>query len=174
MHERIHSGEKPHECPECGKRFGQLAHMTTHIRIHTGEKPYSCGECGKSFSDPSQLRVHRRFHSGEKNYECGKCGKRFTTNTHLKVHLRTHTGEKPFRCLHCHKRFSDSSSLKRHIQGKKQQPIRVLAIIRLSRMSGAIRMSERLSELEKHVQVDHSSFHRVNEESVTVDSEGND
>ncbi|KAH8031219.1 hypothetical protein HPB51_014055 [Rhipicephalus microplus] len=38
-HERIHTGDRPFQCPNCPKRFVQKTHLETHLRQHTGERP---------------------------------------------------------------------------------------------------------------------------------------
>ena len=48
-----HTEVKNHECDICKKKFTQKGDLVRHFRIHLGEKPYGCAECGKWYTQSS-------------------------------------------------------------------------------------------------------------------------
>ena len=88
VHMRRHSGEKPHACTMCDKRFLQLASLTNHMRVHTGQRPFTCETCGKQFTQETNLRRHHIIHTGTKPYACSVCGQGFTQSSSRKLHMK--------------------------------------------------------------------------------------
>ncbi|XP_011781346.1 PREDICTED: zinc finger protein 92-like [Colobus angolensis palliatus] len=110
----IHTVGKPCECEECGKAFNQCSHLIGHKRIHTREKPYTCEECGKALTQGSHLTGHKGIHTGEKHYSCEECGKAFMHGSILTKNKRIHTVEKCYNGEECGKTFNQSSHLIGH------------------------------------------------------------
>ena len=114
---RIHTLEKPYQCPHCEKKYSQHSQLVIHIRSHTGEKPFICSICNKGFTCSKVLKNHARTHTGEKPFECEFCHRGFAAYCNLIVHRRTHTKERPYVCRLCGKAFEHSGNLSRHIRG---------------------------------------------------------
>lgn len=85
------------KCKECPKVFNHKNSLVYHMKAHTGERNHECSDCGKTFLTSSALnvksillgytrlysnriistQVHNRLHTGEKPYACEHCDKRF-------------------------------------------------------------------------------------------------
>ena len=91
------------------KQFEQIPKFSGNI----GERPHECPECHRKFSSTSNLKTHRRLHTGDKPFPCDLCTCRFTQYVHLKLHIRLHRNERPFNCR-CGKAYISSSGLRTH------------------------------------------------------------
>ncbi|XP_037303615.1 zinc finger protein 79 isoform X2 [Manduca sexta] len=103
-------------CEICGKKCISKASLVDHQRIHSGEKPFQCPECPKKFSVCQRLQIHLRTHTGERPFKCAICPKAFMHKAALNRHDRVHTGVKPYTCSHCGRAFSQSNSMKLHVR----------------------------------------------------------
>ncbi|XP_047423814.1 zinc finger protein 596-like [Mugil cephalus] len=116
-------------CHFCGKEFKGRSQLAVHFQSHTGERPHLCDICGRKFSRPYQLRrhkilVHANRGGGSSSeddaaavdapFSCTVCGKRLKSEALLAAHARIHTDDKPHRCGVCMRSFQTTSCLKQH------------------------------------------------------------
>ncbi|XP_015743393.1 zinc finger protein 576-like isoform X1 [Python bivittatus] len=86
------------DCPDCGRRFGQLANYQHHRLGHAAgcSLPHQCPDCGKSFRQLSNLRRHQAFHRQTQEllpsqpYSCTECGESFNQEAGLHEHYIRH------------------------------------------------------------------------------------
>lgn len=69
----------------CDKTFARQETAVIHQRTHTGLKPHICKICNRGFASSGHLTGHLRSHSGVKNHECTICKKRYAGGNTLKV-----------------------------------------------------------------------------------------
>ena len=49
-----------YQCSYCPKAFDNSSSRRVHERIHTGEKPYKCEDCGAAYPQQSNLQYHKK------------------------------------------------------------------------------------------------------------------
>ncbi|XP_015915023.1 zinc finger protein PLAGL2 [Parasteatoda tepidariorum] len=124
-HLHIHSGDRPFQCNNCGRRFHRKDHLKNHLQVHNPNKiQHSCNFCQKSYCSLLSYRKHLALHAAESgDLECKLCGKALEDREGILHHLKVHTGsrtlrgpsERKYPCDRCDRSFFTKKDVKRHL-----------------------------------------------------------
>ncbi|CRK99337.1 CLUMA_CG012631, isoform A [Clunio marinus] len=111
---RVHKRIRKFKCDICYNKFFNNKSLEGHKLNRHGSRDHICEKCGKGFGSINMLNSHMKSH-GEKSHICDFCGKGFVVSESMRKHIDiVHYKIKRFACTVCNKQFSSNSKLAEH------------------------------------------------------------
>ncbi|XP_022109524.1 zinc finger protein 420-like [Acanthaster planci] len=152
LHMRVHTDERPFECPQCSVQFKQRAHLKYHWMTIHHRDVYECHHCIRFFLDPEELKDHELKHNKavvKPKYFCRVCGRGLSSPGHLAKHERLHSKKKPLSCVPTHPKRG-----RKPVGTKKLKTFRCQYCTKKLRCKSHLEEHERIHTGEKPFQCD--------------------
>lgn len=112
----FHGAGRYFQCPHCPHKAPTNYCLQEHVRIHTGERPHVCHECGLTFRRLYLYNRHKFYHK-EKRFKCPHCPKKFHTSAEVREHSNNnHERVYMYLCPECHKTCTRQKNIRRHMK----------------------------------------------------------
>ncbi|KAL0810714.1 hypothetical protein ABMA28_010038 [Loxostege sticticalis] len=112
----FHSAGRYFQCPHCPHKAPTNYCLQEHVRIHTGERPHVCHECGLTFRRLYLYNRHKFYHK-EKRFKCPHCPKKFHTSAEVREHSNNnHERVYMYLCPECHITCTRQKNIRRHMK----------------------------------------------------------
>lgn len=117
-HTNTHTGNPTSRCEICQETFNTKTAYREHINIHN--KKHECPDCGKCFGNARNLERHEKAHNGIKDFQCSVCANPYTSLRSLQKHMEIKhdiiQGKKQtFTCEICNRSYTRADYLERHL-----------------------------------------------------------
>ncbi|XP_037561722.2 gastrula zinc finger protein XlCGF57.1 [Dermacentor silvarum] len=115
-HLLVHTGERPHVYPDCGRRFTQVSD-----KVRQRRRQHSAESTRHVFTKRGHLTIPLLTHTYQMPHACPECSMSSALHGHARKHeLAVHNHQYPLHCPHCSKGCPSMNVLRNHDFNKRR------------------------------------------------------